>query len=404
MHVLVSIVVSAILTSSVALSPISVADDPSVSTELSPAVTHVQDKVTQDSDQALAADLEAVRKSRGWTTEQVAAYESSEAALDSVTTLLSTEYADVFVGSALADDPMDPPSVYVKGPAPDPVDALAKELGVVLIDEQSYSLAELDALLGTVHEAALSAGFEEVVTSADIERGGAITLVVRQTSSGSLDALRRSLPPEASLITTVTLTGDSIVEDHGAFGGMSLQDGGAFLCTSGWTVQRVANGVRGVTGAGHCENIDGINHPGVGIHAAVEQQRHVGEWGDVGWYTTAQAEADDFYADQNNNIRDVTGVEPRANIAIGEGICFFGRASNNRNCTLEVENPNVFCGIGPQKLAQMNGDVTDPGDSGGGWSFGGTAYGGHKGNCFSKSSFSVADLFDEALGVRVSVN
>ena len=47
--------------------------------------------------------------------------------------------------------------------------------------------------------------------------------------------------------------------------------------------------------------------------------------------------------------------------------------------------------------------MTLGGDSGGGWSLGNKAYGGHKGLCFSKSSFSVADLFDEALGVVVAV-
>lgn len=96
----------------------------------------------------------------------------------------------------------------------------------------------------------------------------------------------------------------------------------------------------------------------------------------------------------------VAAVEPRANIAIGESICVFGRASNDRDCSLRVENPNVFCGT-PQKLVQMDGFVTEGGDSGGGWSWGTTAYGGHYGYCFNKSSFSVADLFDEALGVVV---
>ncbi len=185
---------------------------------------------------------------------------------------------------------------------------------------------------------------------------------------------------------------------------MKLQDGGVFGCTSGWTVQKLSTGVRGVSGAGHCDGIDQIFHPGVGVHPAVWQLDHVGQWGDVEWYTTAQNEADDFYADEFNNIRDVAAVEPRANIAIGEAICVYGRASNHRDCSLRVENPDVFCGFPQQKLVQMNGAVTIGGDSGGGWSFNFTAYGGHFGLCFNKSSFSVADLFDEALGVAVAVN
>jgi streptogrisin C len=41
------------------------------------------------------------------------------------------------------------------------------------------------------------------------------------------------------------------------------------------------------------------------------------------------------------------------------------------------------------------------GDSGGGWSYGSKAYGSQKGHCASKDAWSVADLFDEALGVKV---
>lgn len=359
--------------------------------------------MTQSVAEAGGPDSEAVREAQGWTTEQLAAYQASEAALDWVTGRLSTDYPNAFVGSALADDPTEPPTVYVKGGAPADIRALASELGVAVVEEQPYSLDDLDVRLAAVQEAMSSAGLKDFVVSADIQRKGAITVVVNLLSGASFDAALIGLAPEIAKDITVIKVDGPVVEDQGAFGGMKLQDGGVFECTSGWTVRRIADGVRGVTGAGHCDGIDQINHPGHGVHAAVQKQLHVGEWGDVGWYTTAELEVDDFYADEFNNIRDVAAVEPRANIAVGEFVCVYGRASNHRDCSLKVENPNVFCGIGPQKLVQMNGDVTDPGDSGGGWSFNFTAYGGHKGNCFNKSSFSVADLFDEALGVAVAV-
>lgn len=54
----------------------------------------------------------------------------------------------------------------------------------------------------------------------------------------------------------------------------------------------------------------------------------------------------------------------------------------------------------------MDGDTAIGGDSGGGWSFAGTAYGGHYGNCSpdfpNRDAWSVASLFDEAIGVRVT--
>ena len=367
-----------------------------------PASTDLVDGVTQDAAEALAADLAAIREANDWTNEQLAAYETAENALDTVTGRLSADY-HAFVGSALAGAPTKPPTVYVKGRAPADIRAIATALGVVLVEDQPYSLDELDARLGAVHEAMLSAGFDNLVVSADIQRAGAITLVVTLPSGASLDPVLNGIAPDIADDITVIIEADSVVEPQGAFGGMKLQDGGVFLCTSGWTVRKLSNGVRGVTGAGHCAGIDQINHPGHAVHGAVRQLAHVGQWGDVDWYTTAEAEADLFYADEFGNIRNVGAVEPRANIAINESICVYGRQSNKRDCSLEVENPNVFCGS-PQKLVQMNGFVTQGGDSGGGWSMGVTAYGGHYGFCFNKSSFSVADLFDEALGVAVAVN
>jgi streptogrisin C len=50
-------------------------------------------------------------------------------------------------------------------------------------------------------------------------------------------------------------------------------------------------------------------------------------------------------------------------------------------------------------------NTTIPGDSGGPWYFNFTAYGSHKGGCtidgVLRNVFSVADLYDEALGVTV---
>ena len=360
--------------------------------------------LTEEASGAAGPDSEAIREARDWTPEQLAAYEASEAALDTITEHISTKHPNVLVGSVLADDPTRPPTAYVKGIAPTDVQALARELGVTLVDDQPYSLDELDARMAAVQEAAFSAGFADSVVSADIQRKGAITLVVAMPPVASLDAVLASISPDIAKDLTVVVEDDPVVEAQGAFGGMRLQDDGVFLCTSGWTVRKIANGVRGVTGAGHCPaGVNQINHPGHGVHATFFQQEHVGQWGDIEWYTTNEFEADDFYADEFNNIRDVAGIEPRANIAVGETVCVYGRASNHRDCTLEVENPDVFCGFPQQKLVQMNGTVTIGGDSGGGWSFNFTAYGGHFGLCFGKSSFSVADLFDEALGVTVAV-
>lgn len=104
---------------------------------------------------------------------------------------------------------------------------------------------------------------------------GAETLGV--TRGSLVWAMKREVPltgiaPEISKDITVIVDADPVVENQGAFGGMKLQDGGVFQCTSGWAVQKLSNGVRGATGAGHCPGIDQVFHPVVNVvHVAVEQ-------------------------------------------------------------------------------------------------------------------------------------
>lgn len=240
------------------------------------ASAELDDAVTQDATEAVAADLQAVREARGWTATQLEAYETSEAALDVITGSLSTNYPDAFVGSALADDPAEPPTVYVKGRAPADVRALASELGVTLIEDQPYSLDEVDVRLAAVRESVVSAGVDEFVVLADIQREGAITLVVTIASGASVDRALAGIPPDVAKDITVVIEDDPLAELEGAFGGMKLQDGGVSECTSGWTVRRLSDGVRGVTGAGHCGGIEQINHPGHAVHAAFFRQEHIG--------------------------------------------------------------------------------------------------------------------------------
>jgi hypothetical protein len=216
----------------------------------------------------------------------------------------------------------------------------------------------------------------------------------------TVDALRSRLPADLGARVEITIRDVPVVVGQGAFGGMWMRDNGFAACTSGWTVTKILGGTRGVTTAGHCTSIDQIDHPGHGLHNTFYQGGHEGQWGDVEWHTTGENEADDFYSDATT-IRDVASVEPRANISVNEVVCVYGRASNVRNCSLEVRQVSIACGIS-NRIVQMNGAVTIGGDSGGGWSWVSTAFGGHKGLCDGFSSFSVADLFDEALGISVA--
>ena len=120
--------------------------------------------------------------------------------------------------------------------------------------------------------------------------------------------------------------------------------------------------------------------------------------GDAEWYTTPEVEPPEFYATANE-VREVRAVEPRAAISVGEWVCVYGRSSNNRHC-MQVQDLSIACGS-LNRLVRMNEGFVIGGDSGGGWSFDTRAYGATFGSCGGLDSWTVADLFDEALGVRV---
>jgi len=217
------------------------------------------------------------------------------------------------------------------------------------------------------------------------------------------------LPADLRNSVQLTVHDQPNVRPEEAFGGMWVRDDGDYQCTSGWSVRNLDTGTYGVSTAGHCRYINEIEHIGDGVHALSFQRQHRGQYGDVEWHTSSEYEPDDFYADADT-IRDVIGIEQRANITEGESVCQYGRSSNDRDCSLTVHDVSHACtdasdGITAHHLVVMDGDTAIGGDSGGGWSLGGTAFGGHYGNCNpdfpNRDAWSVASLFDQAIGVKV---
>lgn len=135
------------------------------------------------------------------------------------------------------------------------------------------------------------------------------------------------------------------------------------------------------------------------------QSEHRGAYGDIEWHTTNVTESAQFYASASE-IRPVDNVEARASISVGESVCQYGRKSNSRDCSLTVFDASIACTLSDvfnDRLVQMDAITSVVGDGGGGWSLFNTAYGSQKGWCANKDAWSVADLFDEAIGVIVVV-
>jgi hypothetical protein len=367
----------------------------------------------QSAQEALAEDVALVAEANDWTVAEANTHYEVSVAAGLLAEQMADERSTVYVGAALSTEPGGAPTVYVKGRADAKVRSLIEESGieVILADRQPFSFAELEDRKLRVHHALEALGFPSVATSVNITGGGEIpaSVSVGPNTPRAIADIVRALPPDLRSSVRLTVSERPVVSDEQAFGGMWMRDNGLNQCTSGFSVLHANTNVLGVATAGHCPQIDQIDHPGHGLHATVFRAQHRGVWGDAEWYSTSEPEPDDFYADAGNVIRDVAAVEPRANILVNEPVCQYGRSSNDRDCSLEVQDVSQSCtngGVFNDRLVLMNGDTGIGGDSGGPWSFGGTAFGLHKGNCAPDFAhlevWTVADLLDEALGVRVT--
>lgn len=373
--------------------------------------TYYAEAKKQSPDEALAQDLGLVAEARGWTVEQAAADHYAAERIGQIADHVARELPKQFVGAALSEQPGGAPTLYIKGLADQLILDLvnASDIRIAIADSQPFSFDELEARKLRVHHALEDLGFRQVATSVNVTGGGIIPAGVTREPGlwRTVEEVVAMLPEDLRSSVHLTLSDAPVVSDYQAFGGMRVT-GDFGNCTSGWSVKDIDTGQLGITTAGHCTGIDEVNHPGHGPHALSFVQEHRGQWGDVQWHVSQEREPDDFYADAAN-IRDTTDVAHRATITFGEHVCQYGRSSNDRDCSLRVADFSQACtneGVFNDRLVRMNGVTSVGGDSGGGWSFGNTAFGSVKGLCgpdlVDFEVWSVADLYDEALGVRVT--
>jgi len=249
-----------------------------------------------EDDPAKLVDLDIIAAMNNWTIEEARAHEDASDALIGAVTRLAIERPDVFVGSAVGSSPYDPPTIYIKGLADDHVRDLIASAPVYikLVDGQPYSRDELDDRRNAVHSSLLQAGYTQVATRANILRKGALEVTIgwSQDQAPSLETLLDLLPATIRGDVSIKIVDYPIVvAENAAFGGMTATYQGELYCTSGWAVQHETTGTTGWTTAGHCVGaVDGIRHPGYGVHGASYQDDVTGPIGDLSWYTSPQAE------------------------------------------------------------------------------------------------------------------
>lgn len=172
-------------------------------------------------------------------------------------------------------------------------------------------------------------------------------------------------------------------------------------CTSGFSVERLSDGVTGVATAAHCYNMHTFDaeHPEADF-ALYHRAEHDGTWGDMEWKTSSHIELAEYWA----NVGDKRQVTARkTSFSNNDVVCVYSRMQGKRDCDYVYSTSTSQ--QGSKKLIAMDGYHTTGGDSGGPWSYGSTAAGIHKGYktiWFKKrNTFSRISYLDEALGVRV---
>lgn len=201
-------------------------------------------------------------------------------------------------------------------------------------------------------------------------------------------------------LTVITGSGPIITLEHSR-GGNWLRDDGVRECTSGWSVSGPDG--NGIITAGHCSGLNEFEQPGVTPYSMSWKDQEYGADGDVEYHTTDHSEYAEFYAD-STNVRDVNGIKTTSTM-VGNSVCVYGRSSNNRTCNHTVEAVDVTVlangSVEVGNLARASNATTTGGDSGGGWSWGTTAWGVHHGQAGGKGYFTPVEEAQNALNVTI---
>ena len=204
-----------------------------------------------------------------------------------------------------------------------------------------------------------------------------VTAMQQHIQAGQEFRGRANQVVETDVALTILRGSGPFMIHHHSRGGNSLPDGNAGRCTSGWSVSSILGDA--ILTAGHCVGLDKVEQPGLTPYNMTYRDGHVGADGDVEYHTTSHIELAEFYATASS-IRDVTGIRGTASM-VGANTCFYGRSSNNRTCSIEVEAVNVSIaaedGTTVGSLARTEDSPSIPGDSGGGWSTNYKAWGVH---------------------------
>ena len=272
------------------------------------------------------------------------------------------------------------------------------------------SLQALAAIQAAAHKAARAQGVP-VESSIDIPKNR-VSLFTTQpslliNSLRAADETRAAVGAE-SLLEDATVVEVDILSSPARYlnGGQHLFRGVDPWCTSGFSVQN-GSGTRGVLTAGHCDNSLSFNSRSLPF----QSEAYSGSY-DVQWHT-GPAELhvvnriwDGLFDTTTPYYRFITGTRPRAQQFVGEVVCKYGMTSGPTCGTISSTTfaPSYVPGAAATFIVVTSSiqDQSQPGDSGGPWYSGETAYGIMSGHFTANfDAIYMAIDYISALGVSV---
>ncbi|MGW1611902.1 S1 family peptidase [Streptomyces sp. NPDC002285] len=300
-----------------------------------------------------------------------------------ITEQLETSFPGEFSG---AEKTADGAWFAFKGEAPAEALKLADSLPAAaeVVSNRGFSEAELAAVQESAHADALTQQDVHQAISYYDAKAGEVTVQVELDPAAPKTAARSAALRErvASAVGTGGIRVTVKVVDNASY---EKQDGyirgGGYLsvgCTSGFNLKAISSDTKRLGTAGHCTEVASqtySNHSTQGGSTGVKTVwSHQGGNGDLGYTSKGNKASTRTFYQKTNSARyaDDRGAMP----AVGTSICKFGRTSGKTCSTVKYRNVTVG---NLKHMVVMKGNACKPGDSGGPWYYGGTAYGIHTG-------------------------
>ncbi|WP_155884540.1 S1 family peptidase [Actinomadura flavalba] len=273
-----------------------------------------------------------------------------------------------------------------KGDVPAQAVKLARTLPakVELKGGTGYSAAELERAMNTAHDSVARRKDVAHVQSAYDASTGVVVVEARRVELAAdpdapeeaQPAMRPATPANPRIKVRLILGNHPDVRpaDRAMRGG-----GRMTYCTAGFTVKKIRGKAKGISTAGHCAVAKRLTYrlhkkDGGTRTTIVRKRRHQGASGDVSWYSRGRFKVARtfYYAWNKKRYADRRAGTPRK----GTRICKFGVTSGASCTTVRASNATISTGGRTyRRMVTTNGGGVRPGDSGGPWYYGGTAYG-----------------------------